>query len=50
MRNRIVHDYGVVNMTIVYDTVKRGIPEMYEKLKRYNKSYAHFDIYGQDLK
>ena len=32
MRNKIVHNYGVVNMAIVYDTVTRGIPEMYEKL------------------
>jgi len=34
MRNKIVHDYGVVNMVIVYDTVTRWIPEMYEKLMR----------------
>jgi uncharacterized protein with HEPN domain len=33
MRNRIVHDYGYVDLTIVYDTVIRGIPEMYAKLK-----------------
>lgn len=33
MRNRIVHDYGDVNMSIVYDMVSRGIPLMYEKLK-----------------
>lgn len=32
MRNKIVHNYGVVNMAIVYDMVTRGIPEMYEKL------------------
>lgn len=32
MRNKIVHNYGVVNMTIVYDTVTNGIPEMYELL------------------
>lgn len=34
MRNKIVHDYGVVNMVIVYDTVTRWIPETYEKLMR----------------
>lgn len=34
MRNRIVHDYGVVNMTIVYDTIKRWMPEMYEQLTK----------------
>lgn len=33
MRNKIVHNYGVVNMVIVYDTVMRWIPDMYEKLK-----------------
>ena len=32
MRNKIGHNYGVVNMAIIYDTVKRGIPEMYAKL------------------
>lgn len=33
MRNTIVHDYGRVDMPIVYDTVNRAIPRMYEKLK-----------------
>ena len=33
MRNKIVHDYGYVDLTIVYDTVIHGIPDMYEKLK-----------------
>ena len=33
MRNRSVHDYGYVDFSIVYDTVARGIPEMYEKLQ-----------------
>lgn len=32
MRNRIVHDYGYVDLTVIYDTVIHGIPEMYEKL------------------
>ncbi len=32
MRNRIVHDYGYVDLTVVYDTVIHGIPEMYRKL------------------
>jgi uncharacterized protein with HEPN domain len=32
MRNKIVHDYGVVNMTVVYDTVSKGMPEMYSEL------------------
>ncbi len=35
MRNRIVHDYGVVDMTIIYDTVSKDIPKMYELLKKY---------------
>lgn len=29
MRNRIVHNYGVVSMTVVYDTVINYIPKMY---------------------
>lgn len=33
MRNKIVHDYGYVDLTVVYDTVIHGIPDMYEKLK-----------------
>lgn len=33
MRNRIVHNYGVVDMTIIYDTVIKDIPKMYGLLK-----------------
>ena len=33
MRNKIVHDYGIVDMTIIYDTVSKDIPEMYKTLK-----------------
>ena len=33
MRNRIVHDYGVVDVTIIYETVIRDIPKTYEILK-----------------
>ena len=32
MRNKIVYNYSVVNMATIYDTVTRGIPEMYAKL------------------
>lgn len=32
MRNRIVHDYGVVDATIVYSTVTQSIPELYKDL------------------
>ncbi len=35
MRNRIVHDYGVVDLTIIYDTVSKDIPKMHELLKVY---------------
>ena len=34
MRNRIVHDYGVIDMTIIYDTVMKDIPRMYELLQK----------------
>lgn len=34
MRNRIVHDYGVVDLTIIFDTVKNGMPEMLKRLKQ----------------
>lgn len=32
MRNRIVHDYGVVDLSVIYDTVIYDIPEMYKLL------------------
>lgn len=35
MRNRIVHDYGAVDLTIIYDTVSKDIPKMHELLKVY---------------
>ena len=28
LRNRIVHDYGNVDLTIVFDTLKNDIPEL----------------------
>jgi len=28
LRNRIVHDYGSVDLSIVYDTLKTDIPEL----------------------
>ncbi len=28
LRNRIVHDYGNVDLSVVYDTLKYDIPEM----------------------
>lgn len=34
MRNKIVHDYGFVDITIVYDTITNSIPALYEKLKQ----------------
>ena len=30
LRNRIVHDYGNVDLNIVYDTLKNDIPELLE--------------------
>ncbi|MBE7061334.1 MAG: DUF86 domain-containing protein [Clostridiales bacterium] len=33
MRNRIVHDYGFIDMTIVYDTITNSIPELYKQIK-----------------
>ncbi len=35
MRNRIVHDYGIVDMIIIYDTVSKDIPDMYKILKEF---------------
>lgn len=33
MRNKIVHNYGAVNLIIVYDTVINGISSMLQSLK-----------------
>lgn len=32
MRNRIVHDYGNVDLNVVYETLKNDIPELLELL------------------
>ena len=32
MRNTIVHDYGVVDYSIIYETVSNSIPYMYNNL------------------
>ena len=32
MRNTIVHDYGVVDYSIIYETVSNSIPYMYNSL------------------
>ena len=33
LRNRIVHDYGNVDLNIVYETLKYDIPELMEQLR-----------------
>ena len=33
LRNRIVHDYGNVDLEVVYSTLKNDIPELLEKLQ-----------------
>lgn len=33
LRNRIVHDYGNVDLNVVFDTLKNDIPELLEVLK-----------------
>ncbi len=33
MRNRIVHEYGNVDLAVVYDTVKKDIPRLLCELK-----------------
>lgn len=34
MRNRIVHDYGSVDLNIVYTTLKEDIPELLEMIRK----------------
>lgn len=33
MRNKIVHEYGNVDLAVVYDTVKNDIPELLQLLR-----------------
>ena len=33
LRNRIVHDYGNVDLKIVYETLKNDIPELLEMIE-----------------
>ena len=33
MRNKIVHEYGGVDLKIIYDTVKHDIPQFYDAIK-----------------
>lgn len=33
LRNRIVHDYGNVDLNVVYETLKTDIPELLEMIK-----------------
>ena len=37
MRNRIVHEYGSVDLSVVYDTVMHDIPELLTMLKEITK-------------
>lgn len=32
LRNRIVHDYGSMDLSIIFDTLKNSIPELYDQL------------------
>lgn len=34
MRNRIVHEYGNVDLSVVYDTVRKDLPELLKELKK----------------
>lgn len=34
MRNRIVHDYENVDLSVLWGTVKNSLPELKEKLKK----------------
>lgn len=35
MRNRVIHDYGEVDIEIVYETVKVSLPELVDILKKF---------------
>ena len=33
LRNKIVHEYGNVDLAVIYDTVKNDIPQLLNELK-----------------
>lgn len=33
LRNRLIHDYGEVDVTIVYDTLRKDIPILLQQLQ-----------------
>lgn len=35
LRNRIVHEYGNVDMSVVYETIQNDIPELLQNLKEF---------------
>ena len=37
LRNRIVHDYGNVDLNIVFETLKYDIPDLLERLSNSNE-------------
>jgi hypothetical protein len=43
MRNRIVHGYSGVNLSIVWDTVSADIPKLHQELKAAILSYHNPD-------
>lgn len=36
LRNRIVHEYGTVDITVIYDVLKENLSELYRDLKELN--------------
>ena len=45
LRNRIVHEYGNVDLTIVYDTVKKDIPEFLNQIVYFSISFFRCEEY-----
>ena len=40
LRNRIVHDYGNVDFSIVFDTLKKDIPDLMDSMEKKLQSYG----------
>ena len=38
LRNKIVHDYEGVNLTLIWDIVKDDLPELYGQLEELNRN------------
>lgn len=50
MRNRLVHDYGEVDYSIVIDTILQDVPDLYDTLKEINwKKWKTWRVHNKKI-